>query len=585
MNTPSSPNRPWHAASVAAGIPTELPHPQHSSIAALVHERCAHFAQQRPKHKAFTCVMPNGMNGSLTYGQVDALSDAFAGYLRSVLGLQAGDRVAVQMPNSLGYPVAAFGVFKAGCVLVNTNPLYTASEMVHQFNDAGVTALVIIDMFADKLPEVLAKTQVQHVVLTSIAEFFPVVPRGIIRAVQKVWSRALPPVTVPHTRLKTALALGRDTLAKTPAATLWQRISPDTLAVLQYTGGTTGVSKGAMLTHSNLLNNVQQMLAMGGTFMKKDEECVLTALPLYHIFAFTANLLGFLTLGGRNILVPSPRPVQNLQRAVENYPITWITGVNTLYNGLLNEEWFVAYPPKHLKASIAGGTALHDAVAERWREVTQTPIAEGYGLTETSPVVSFNPLSGDVRLGSIGVPSPGTDVRLVQDDGQEAPVGQPGEIWVRGPQVMSGYWNNPAETALVMKDGWFATGDIAVMSADGFFTIVDRKKDMVLVSGFNVYPNEVEEVIAQMDAVLEVAVIGVPDATTGEAVRAYVVPNPEHAEGIDVAQIIAHCKQQLTSYKVPKQVEVRDELPKSPVGKVLRKDLKAEAAAAMNTRS
>jgi long-chain acyl-CoA synthetase len=392
-------------------------------------------------------------------------------------------------------------------------------------------------------------------------------------------------VTVPHTRLKTALALGRDTLAKTPAATLWQRISPDTLAVLQYTGGTTGVSKGAMLTHSNLLNNVQQMLAMGGTFMKKDEECVLTALPLYHIFAFTANLLGFLTLGGRNILVPSPRPVQNLQRAVENYPITWITGVNTLYNGLLNEEWFVAYPPKHLKASIAGGTALHDAVAERWREVTQTPIAEGYGLTETSPVVSFNPLSGDVRLGSIGVPSPGTDVRLVQDDGQEAPVGQPGEIWVRGPQVMSGYWNNPAETALVMKDGWFATGDIAVMSADGFFTIVDRKKDMVLVSGFNVYPNEVEEVIAQMDAVLEVAVIGVPDATTGEAVRAYVVPNPEHAEGIDVAQIIAHCKQQLTSYKVPKQVEVRDELPKSPVGKVLRKDLKAEAAAAMNTRS
>jgi long-chain acyl-CoA synthetase len=326
------------------------------------------------------------------------------------------------------------------------------------------------------------------------------------------------------------------------------------------------------------------MLAMGGSFMKEDEECVLTALPLYHIFAFTANLLGFLTLGGRNILVPSPRPVQNLQRAVENYPITWITGVNTLYNGLLNEEWFVAYPPKHLKASIAGGTALHDAVAERWREVTQTPIAEGYGLTETSPVVSFNPLSGDVRLGSIGVPSPGTDVRLVQDDGQDAPVGQPGEIWVRGPQVMPGYWNNPAETANVMKDGWFATGDIGVMSPDGFFTIVDRKKDMVLVSGFNVYPNEVEEVIAQLDAVLEVAVIGVPDATTGEAVRAYVVPNPEHSDAVDVAQIIAHCKQQLTSYKVPKQIEVRDELPKSPVGKVLRKDLKAQAAA-QTTRS
>jgi len=582
MNTPSSSQRPWHAASIAAGIPTELPHPKHSSLAALVHERCAHFAQQRPKHKAFTCVMPNGMNGSLTYGQVDALSDAFAGYLRSVLGLQAGDRVAVQMPNSLGYPVAAFGVFKAGCVLVNTNPLYTASEMVHQFNDAGVTALVIIDMFADKLPEVLAKTQVQHVVLTSIAEFFPVVPRGIIRAVQKVWSRALPPVTVPHTRLKTALALGRDTLAKTPAATLWQRISPDTLAVLQYTGGTTGVSKGAMLTHSNLLNNVQQMLAMGGTFMKKDEECVLTALPLYHIFAFTANLLGFLTLGGRNILVPSPRPVQNLQRAVENYPITWITGVNTLYNGLLNEEWFVAYPPKHLKASIAGGTALHSAVAQRWREVTGTPIAEGYGLTETSPVVSFNPLSGEPRVGSIGIPAPGTDVRLVSEAGQDVPVGEPGEIWVRGPQVMQGYWQNDAETANVMKDGWFATGDIGVMDAEGFFRIVDRKKDMVLVSGFNVYPNEVEDVIAQMDAVLEVAVVGTPDERTGEAVRAYVVPNPDHAGQLRTEDVMAHCKQHLAAYKRPSSVVLRDELPKSPIGKVLRKDLKAEVKQEFN---
>ena len=526
--------------------------------------------------------MPNGMNGSLTYGQVDALSDAFAGYLRSVLGLQAGDRVAVQMPNSLGYPVAAFGVFKAGCVLVNTNPLYTASEMVHQFNDAGVTALVIIDMFADKLPEVLAKTQVQHVVLTSIAEFFPVVPRGIIRAVQKVWSRALPPVTVPHTRLKTALALGRDTLAKTPAATLWQRISPDTLAVLQYTGGTTGVSKGAMLTHSNLLNNVQQMLAMGGTFMKKDEECVLTALPLYHIFAFTANLLGFLTLGGRNILVPSPRPVQNLQRAVENYPITWITGVNTLYNGLLNEEWFVAYPPKHLKASIAGGTALHSAVAQRWREVTGTPIAEGYGLTETSPVVSFNPLSGEPRVGSIGIPAPGTDVRLVSEAGQDVPVGEPGEIWVRGPQVMQGYWQNDAETANVMKDGWFATGDIGVMDAEGFFRIVDRKKDMVLVSGFNVYPNEVEDVIAQMDAVLEVAVVGTPDERTGEAVRAYVVPNPDHAGQLRTEDVMAHCKQHLAAYKRPSSVVLRDELPKSPIGKVLRKDLKAEVKQEFN---
>lgn len=585
MSTSTLSSRPWHAATVAAGIPTELPALEHQSIAALVHTRCSYFSGLNPKQKAFTCVMPNGMNGSLTFGQIDALSDAFAGYLRSVLNLQAGDRVAVQLPNSLGYPVAAFGVLKAGCVLVNTNPLYTTSEMVHQFNDAGVKALVIVDMFADKLPEVMANTHVQHVVLAGVAAFFPAVPRGIIRAVQQVWSRVLPPVTVPHVRLQEALKRGQATLAQFPAKTFWEHTGLETLAVLQYTGGTTGVSKGAMLTNSNLLNNVQQMLAMGEPFMKVNEECVLTALPLYHIFAFTANLLGFLTLGGHNVLVPSPRPVQNLQRAIENYPITWITGVNTLYNGLLNEEWFVAYPPKHLKASIAGGTALHDAVAQRWRDATQTPIAEGYGLTETSPVVSFNPLSGDVRLGSIGLPTPGTDMRLVQDDGHDAPIGQPGEIWVQGPQVMAGYWNNAAETALVMHDGWLATGDIGVMSDDGFFRIVDRKKDMVLVSGFNVYPNEVEEVIAQLDAVLEVAVIGVADASTGEAVRAYIVPNPEHSDGIDISLVITHCQQQLTSYKVPKHIEIRSELPKSPIGKVLRKDLKAQAVADMNTRS
>ena len=582
MDKPSTSTRPWHAAARAAGIRADLPPQTHNSIAALVHERCTHFAAEDPKQKAFTCVMPNGMNGSFNFAEVDALSDAFACYLRKDLGLQAGDRVAVQLPNSLGYPVVAFGVFKAGCVLVNTNPLYTTSEMVHQFNDAGARVLVIVDMFADKLPEVMANTQLEHVVVASVAEFFPIVPRGIIRAVQKVWSQVLPRITVPHTRLKTALAKGKASGATTPAATFWHSAKPSDLAVLQYTGGTTGVSKAAMLTHSNILNNVQQMLAMGGTLMKQGDECVLTALPLYHIFAFTANLLGFVALGGRNILVPSPRPVQNLQRAIENYPITWMTGVNTLYNGLLNEEWFVAYPPKHLKASIAGGTALHDAVAQRWRAVTQTPIAEGYGLTETSPVVSFNPLVGDVRLGSIGLPTPGTDMRLVKDDGQDAAVGEPGEIWVKGPQVMRGYWNNDGETATVMNDGWFATGDIGVMSPDGFFKIVDRKKDMVLVSGFNVYPNEVEAVIAQLEAVLEVAVIGVPDSSSGEAVRAYIVANPEVEQAPDIPAMLAHCKQQLTSYKVPKHIEVCDELPKSPVGKVLRKDLKAQALASMN---
>jgi long-chain acyl-CoA synthetase len=454
--------------------------------------------------------------------------------------------------------------------------LYTVHEMVHQFNNCQAKALVVVDMFADKLPEVLAQTGVQHIVLAGVPEFFPVIPRGIIRGVQKVWSKVLPTVTVPHIRLQAALALGRASLAQQPAKNYWQDLQPQDLALLQYTGGTTGVSKGAMISHGNLLSNVQQMLAMGATHMSLGKECVLTALPLYHIFAFTANLLGFLSIGAHNILVPSPRPVQNLQRAVENYPLTWMTGVNTLFNGLLNEEWFLAYPPQHLKASIAGGTALHSAVAQRWREVTGTPIAEGYGLTETSPVVSFNPLSGEPRLGSIGIPAPGTDVRLVSENGQDVPTGEPGEIWVRGPQVMQGYWQNEAETAQVMQNAWFATGDIGVMDTEGFFRIVDRKKDMVLVSGFNVYPNEVEDVIAQMDAVLEVAVVGTPDDRTGEAVRAYVVPNPDHAGQLRTEDVLAHCKQHLAAYKRPSSVVLRDELPKSPIGKVLRKDLKAE---------
>jgi long-chain acyl-CoA synthetase len=571
---------PWLSTYASVGIEPVLPAPRHASLAALVHERCAHYAAQQVKHPAFSCVMPNGMNGRLRFDQVDALSDAFAGYLRQTLKLQAGDRVAVQMPNCLAYPVVAFGVLKAGCVLVNTNPLYTEREMVHQFNDSGAKALVMIDMFADKLPAVLKQTGIEQVVLTRVNEFFPAIPGAIIRGVQKVWSRVLPPVTVPHVRLPQALAQGRATLAGTPAKTYWQGITPDQLAALQYTGGTTGVSKGAMLSHGNLLNNVNQMLAMGATHMDDGRECVLTALPLYHVFAFTANLLGFLSIGAHNVLVPSPRPVQNLQRAVENFPITWITGVNTLFNGLLNEEWFVAYPPKTLKASIAGGTALHTAVAQRWVEVTGTPIAEGYGLTETSPVVSFNPLRGTPRLGSIGVPAPGTELRLMGEDHLPVPTGEPGEICVRGPQVMQGYWNNAAETAAVLNDGWLATGDVAVMEPDGFLRIVDRKKDLVLVSGFNVYPNEVEDAIAQMESVLEVAVIGVPDAKTGEAVRAYVVPNPESKAPLSEAAVLAHCQKLLTAYKVPRSVVVRDELPKSPIGKVLRKELKAEVAKA-----
>ena len=565
----------WHAH-YGPGTPAQAPVPAHASLAALVAAASERYATQT----AFTTVVPNGMNGSLSFAEVDSLSDAFAAYLREELALAPGARVAVQLPNGLAYPVAAFGVIKAGCVLVNTNPLYTPSEMRHQFCDSGAEALVITELFADKLDALVGQTPVRHVVVASVPELFPAVPRGIVRAVQRWWSRALPPVRVPHARFMAAVAKGREHLARLDGAAAvrgwWQAVAPDATAVLQYTGGTTGVAKGAQLSHRNLLSNIAQIRAMGASHIEPGRECVLTALPLYHVFAFTANLLSFYDAGARNVLIPSPRPVQNLQRAIENTPVTWITGVNTLFNALLNEEWFVAFPPRRLKAAIAGGAALHHAVAERWEQVTGTRIAEGYGLTETSPVVTFNPLSGPRRPGSIGIPVPGTDVRLVDDAGRPVPAGEPGELVVRGPQVMQGYWNQPAETALVLEDGWLRTGDVAVMDPDGFFTIVDRKKDLILVSGFNVYPNEVEDAVSRLDAVMEAAVVGIPDARSGEAVRVYVV---RRDPGLTTEQVIAHCRTVLTDYKVPRSVVFRDELPKTPIGKILRKTLKAEVAA------
>ncbi|MFN3320784.1 MAG: AMP-binding protein [Allorhizobium sp.] len=566
-----TPPRPWLAA-YGASIPQELLELRYRSIADLVDQSCA----ANGPRKAFTCVVPNGMNGSLTYSEVGEMSDAFAAFLHHDCGLRAGDRVAVQLPNGLPYPVVAFGVFKAGCILVNTNPLYTPSEMIHQFNDSGAKALVIVDMFADKLAEVVPKTGIQTVVLAGVPEFFPKLPEVIIRGVQKLWSKVLPPIPslgVPVLRIKEALAKGRAHGADVKA--MWAASSPDDLALLQYTGGTTGVAKGAMLTHGNILTNLDQVRAVSGGVMAREDQ-VLTALPLYHIFAFTANLMTFFELGARNILIPSPRPVQNLQRAIENYPITWITGVNTLLNGLMNEEWFAAYPPRKLRAAIAGGTALHEAVATRWRVMTGTPIAEGYGLSETSPLVSFNPLDGRAKAGSIGIPVPGCDVILVDGDGKQVASGEPGELLVRGRQVMLGYWQRPEESASALQNGWFATGDIAVMDDQGFLKIVDRKKDLVLVSGFNVYPNEVEDALAKMDAVLEAAVIAIPDAKTGEAVRAYVVKNPDHEGDLTEEAIRAHCRTVLSDYKVPKSIVFRDALPKTPIGKILRKDLKAE---------
>jgi long-chain acyl-CoA synthetase len=528
---------------------------------------------------AFTQVMPNGMNGRLRFRDVDRYSDHFAAYLREVLGLAAGDRVAVQMPNCLAYPVVAFGVLKAGCVLVNTNPLYTAPEMVHQFNDSGARVLVIVDIFADRLPAAIPRTGVETVVTVRITEFFPSLIAGIVRGVQRYWNRQLPPVEVAHTPFREALASGRARSA-TAAGDYQEGVGPESVAVLQYTGGTTGVSKGAMLTHRNLLANTDQILTVGGDYLEPRRETVLTALPLYHIFAFTANLLVFYRAGGHNILVPSPRPPSNLKRAFENYPITWLTGVNTLFHALLNESWFAEYPPRKLKAAISGGMALHESVAKRWQEVTGTPVAEGYGLTETSPVLTVNPLDS-LKPGSIGLPVGNTEVRCLDDDGQPVAAGTAGELAARGPQVMPGYWNRPEETEQVLDaEGWFRTGDVGVEDEDGYFRIVDRKKDMILVSGFNVYPNEVEEVLAAHPGVQEAAVIAVPDEATGEAVKAFVNPSDP---ALTAEELIRHCRASLAAYKVPRQVEFRDDLPKSPIGKILRRELRPAAATAAST--
>ena len=544
------------------------PTARYEHLAELVRDGTSRFADRI----AFTTCLLNGMHGSLSYGQLERLSDAFAAYLRDVLRVEPGTRVAVQTPNCLAYPVVACGVFKAGCVLVNINPLYTPAEMEHRFRDSGTEVLVIVDMFADKLEEILSQTAIRQVVVSEVTEFFSAVPRAVIRSVMRVWDRVLPRVRVSHLRLKSALELGAEALTgdgKSVAAYIDGQ-GPATLAVLQYTGGTTGVGKGAMLTHGNLIANFEQSYAMVQSHIDEGKECVLTALPLYHSFAFQINLLCFFAVGARSVLVPNPRPVQNLQRAFDNYPITWVTGVNTLFNALLNEEWFTAFPPKHLKAAVAGGAALQRVVAERWESVTGSAIAEGYGLTEASPVVSFNPLSGLRKPNSIGVPLPRTELRLVDDTGRDVTAGEPGELLVRGPQVMQGYWNMPDETAAALSDGWLRTGDIATVDEDGYYRIVDRKTDLIIVSGFNVYPTEVEDVIARMDEVQEVAVVGVRDAKTGEAVRAFIVRNGH----LTAEAVREHCRQYLADYKVPKSVEFRREMPRNQIGKILRRHLR-----------
>ena len=556
--------RPW-IGQYGSHIAHSLAEPVHASLPAMADAAVQRFAAQT----AFTTVMPNGMYGSLSYAQVGEMSNAFAAYLREVLNLQAGDRVALQMPNCLAYPVVLLGVLKAGCVAVNTNPLYTAAEMVHQFNDSGAQAVVVVDMFADKLEQALPRTGVKHVVLTRVSEFFPPVVGPIVRGVMKYWNKLIPKHHLTFTSLPNALTQGRAQAGK--VASYSRHLNHDSLALLQYTGGTTGVAKGAMLTHGNLLWNLAQMRAMSASHIEDGREVVLTALPLYHVFAFTVNFLCMFDAGARNILVPNPRPIQNLQRAFENYPITWVTGVNTLYNALLGEEWFTAFPPKHLKAAGGGGAAMHHAVVERFEAVTAAPLVEGYGLTESSPVVCFQPLNAKRQRDSIGIPAPMTEVRLVDDAGLDVPLGQPGELLVRGPQVMQGYWQRPEATAEALKHGWLYTGDVAVMDEHGTFRIVDRKKDMILVSGFNVYPNEIEDALSRHPKVLEAAVVGLPDAKTGEAVHAFVV---KRDDSLTAEELLAHCRTLLTGYKLPARVVFRDDLPKTAVGKILRRELR-----------
>ncbi|WP_424968504.1 AMP-binding protein [Dinoroseobacter sp. S375] len=561
-------DRPW-TAFYGPDMRAEIDTPAYRTVGDMI-SAVSHSFGAAP---AFTTCLPNGMNGTLSFREVDEMSDAFAVYLREVAGLNKGDRVAVQMPNGLSFPIAAFGILKAGCVLVNVNPLYTAEEMARQFADAEPHALVIVDMFADKIPEATRGHPIPNIIVTRVAEFLPALPRGIVGLVQKYWDRSVKPVEVPHICLPDALQVGRlhADAEKIAVDSYRQSVSPEDVACLQYTGGTTGVSKGAMLTHANLILNMEQVMELIEG-MEKGKEVALTALPMYHIFAFTVNLLGFYWLGARNILIPSPRPLANLKRAFENYKITWMSGVNTLFNGLMNEVWFSDSPPKHLKFASAGGMALQSSVAERWQEVTGAQVLQGYGLTETSPVLTFEPLN-KTRPGSIGVPLPSTELACLDEEGMPVAQGARGEIAARGPQVMAGYWQKPEETAKVMKNGWFLTGDIGVMDEDGYFHIVDRKKDMVVVSGFNVYPNEIEDCLATHPGVDEVAVVGVPDAGTGEAVKAFVV---KRDPGLTEAELRTHCKAHLTAYKVPKRVAFRDELPKSNVGKILRKDLRAE---------
>ncbi len=507
------------------------------------------------------------MGKSITYAELDKLSLKFASYLQQQLGLKKGDAVAVMMPNLLQYPVCILGILRAGCVVVNVNPLYTPRELQHQLQDSQAKAIIIVENFAHTLSDVQDNVKLDHVILTHMGDMLGLVKGTIVNLVVKHVKKLIPAHHLKkYITYKEVIAAGNASAYKKPA------VVGDDLAFLQYTGGTTGVSKGAMLTHRNMVANLEQADGCIGPLLTHGKELVVTALPLYHIFALTANFLVFMKYGGTNLLITNPRDMPNFVKELAKYPFSVITGVNTLFNGLLNTPGFAQLDFSNMKLALGGGMAVQRPVAERWQKVTSTRLVEGYGLTECAPLVTVSPYNLPAYNGSIGFPAPSTDIKLMNDDGTEVAAGEAGEMWVKGPQVMKGYYNRPDETAKVLNaEGWLATGDIARMDADGFFYIVDRKKDMILVSGFNVYPNEIEEVVAMNDKVLEVAAIGVPNEATGEAVKIFVVKKDQSLTDVELIQ---HCKERLTGYKVPKLVEFRTELPKTNVGKILRRELK-----------
>jgi len=545
------------------GIPADVDVAEYRSVREMFEKSVAKFGPRA----AYI-----NMGTAISYSELDRLSRAFAAYLQSVLKLKKGARVALMMPNILQYPVALFGALRAGYTVVNCNPLYSPRELEHQLADSGAEVVVIAENFASVLAKVIARTAVQHVVTTQLGDMFGFPKNLAVNFVVKSIRKMVPAWNIPG-------AVSFKSVLRRGTAQTFEPVdvSPDDLAFLQYTGGTTGVPKGAMLSHGNIIANLQQSHAWLKPVLEEGREIIITALPLYHIFALTANCLVFLKIGATNVLITNPRDIPAFVKELAKHRFTVITGVNTLFNALLNHPDFARLDFTPLKVSVGGGMAVQQPVAERWKKVTGKALIEAYGLTETSPGVTLNPLDLEDYNGSIGLPIPNTEIAIRDDSGQDLPIGQIGELCVRGPQVMKGYWKRPEETAEVMTaDGFLRTGDLAKVDQDGFVRIVDRKKDMIIVSGFNVYPNEIEEVVAMCAGVLESGVVGVPDSKSGEAVKLVVV---KKETALTANELIAHCRNHLTGYKIPRHIEFRSELPKSPIGKVLRRTLREESAA------